>query len=288
MKQYYVYRTTNKLNGKMYIGSHYGEIDDDYLGSGLLLSRALEKHGKENFLKEVLDIQSNKQLMLERESYWLTKLNCAANPQYYNITNTAGGGHLIDGKTKEEQQAIFAKGAATRKPKQKLLTEKMVQTRRNWSNKRKQDFKKVCSQASKKSYANMTPEQKVNRIQKILETKKNLPAWKKEITSKKRAESMKKRWDSLTPEQRKAYGKRAGGKNKGRRNSEIAKKNISEGVKKYILNMSESDKIAKAIRNKIVSNKISNLKWCNDGINNYRKTTEEINLLGYKTGRVTK
>lgn len=37
MKQYYVYMTTNLLNGKKYIGMHYGELDDNYLGSGFLL-----------------------------------------------------------------------------------------------------------------------------------------------------------------------------------------------------------------------------------------------------------
>jgi hypothetical protein len=73
MKKYFVYKTTNKINGKKYIGSHYGKTDDEYLGSGLLISRAIKKYGKENFKKEILEIQSNKQLMLERESYWLNK-----------------------------------------------------------------------------------------------------------------------------------------------------------------------------------------------------------------------
>lgn len=51
MKKYYVYKTINKINGKMYIGSHYGKLNDDYLGSGLLITRAIEKHGKQNFKK---------------------------------------------------------------------------------------------------------------------------------------------------------------------------------------------------------------------------------------------
>ena len=37
MKQYYIYLTINLINGKKYIGKHYGELDDSYLGSGTIL-----------------------------------------------------------------------------------------------------------------------------------------------------------------------------------------------------------------------------------------------------------
>ena len=56
MKQHYIYLTTNKINGMKYIGKHYGELDDSYLGSGKILKRAIEKYGKENFEKSILSI----------------------------------------------------------------------------------------------------------------------------------------------------------------------------------------------------------------------------------------
>ena len=34
MKHFYIYITTNLINNKKYIGQHYGELDDSYLGSG--------------------------------------------------------------------------------------------------------------------------------------------------------------------------------------------------------------------------------------------------------------
>jgi hypothetical protein len=52
MKYYTIYKTVNKLDGKMYIGQHICDDPyDNYLGSGLLLQRAINKHGIENFEK---------------------------------------------------------------------------------------------------------------------------------------------------------------------------------------------------------------------------------------------
>lgn len=50
----FLYKTTNLLDGKFYIGVHDGEPDDDYLGSGVMLQRAIKKYGVENFRREVL------------------------------------------------------------------------------------------------------------------------------------------------------------------------------------------------------------------------------------------
>lgn len=57
MYYYIIYKTTNLINGKYYIGKHKTkELYDDYLGSGKLLERATKKYGREYFVKEILEI----------------------------------------------------------------------------------------------------------------------------------------------------------------------------------------------------------------------------------------
>lgn len=54
---YIIYKVTNLVNGKFYIGKHQTkDLNDGYLGSGKLLKRAREKYGNENFITEILEI----------------------------------------------------------------------------------------------------------------------------------------------------------------------------------------------------------------------------------------
>lgn len=63
-----VYKTTNKINGKYYIGTHKTKNpNDNYLGSGVALKRAIQKYGEENFIKEVLFVFDNPDAMYAKE-----------------------------------------------------------------------------------------------------------------------------------------------------------------------------------------------------------------------------
>jgi group I intron endonuclease len=66
---YTVYKTTNKINGKIYVGSHKtNNLHDSYLGSGKHLLRAISKYGEENFTRELLFVFDNPEDMFAKEN----------------------------------------------------------------------------------------------------------------------------------------------------------------------------------------------------------------------------
>ena len=94
MKYYTVYKTTNKINGKTYIGKHKTENSDNdsYMGSGKLIKRAFKKYGKENFKKEILFFLDNYQDMNDKEKEVIAEEDAVADPNSYNLKDGGEGG----------------------------------------------------------------------------------------------------------------------------------------------------------------------------------------------------
>ena len=75
MKKYYVYKTTNTINDKIYIGVHGSkDIENDtYLGSGTNLKPDIKHYGAENFSREILSKFDTREEALKEEKSIVTK-----------------------------------------------------------------------------------------------------------------------------------------------------------------------------------------------------------------------
>lgn len=97
---YYVYKITNIKNGKWYIGKrkHSTPYKDTYMGSGKLIKRAIDKYGKEHFVKEILAIFDTNQEAALLEASLVTKDTMRSNSSYNMHEGGHGGfGHLNTG-----------------------------------------------------------------------------------------------------------------------------------------------------------------------------------------------
>lgn len=106
MKQYFIYLTTNIINGKKYIGKHYGELDDSYLGSGTALLRAIEKYGKQAFKRDILFISKNEKENNIKEKEFIKIFNAVEDENFYNIAEGGDGGNIFKTLPKERQEQL--------------------------------------------------------------------------------------------------------------------------------------------------------------------------------------
>ena len=99
--QYIIYCTTNKINGKKYIGSHTchnkcqylkkGQDQCGYLGSGVVLKSAIEKYGSHNFERKNLIEGIDEKGMHHIEEMLLKHFDASNRSDFYNIKNEAVG-----------------------------------------------------------------------------------------------------------------------------------------------------------------------------------------------------
>ena len=67
-RKYFTYKVTNLVNGDYYYGSHSTfDIEDGYLGSGLLIEESVKQYGPENFKKEIIAYYENNEKLKKAE-----------------------------------------------------------------------------------------------------------------------------------------------------------------------------------------------------------------------------
>lgn len=111
MSDHIVYKTTNLINGKFYVGVHKQTEDhstfDGYYGSGKVLNHAIAKYGQENFERVVLKSGLSKQeaYSLEREL-----LSLASRKVCYNLHEGGLGGFDYVNSTGQNNNGDHQKG----------------------------------------------------------------------------------------------------------------------------------------------------------------------------------
>lgn len=124
-KYHYLYKTTNMINGRYYVGMHStSNLEDGYLGSGKKLRHALNKYGKENFSKEILSYYENREELIKGEIEMITEtlindVNCM------NIMLGGRGGFISD--EQQKYRSICGGNALSLKLKNdKIFLEKFI------------------------------------------------------------------------------------------------------------------------------------------------------------------
>ena len=101
----YIYKTTNLINNKIYIGQHKSTtFDTTYFGSGVAILNAINKYGKENFNCTLIEWCETQSQTNSRERYWIKFYNSRDKNVGYNITEGGegwkGGHHSLESRVK--------------------------------------------------------------------------------------------------------------------------------------------------------------------------------------------
>lgn len=130
---YYLYEIRNNIDGKIYIGVHKTKVlDDGYMGSGLIIKRAIEKHGVVNFTKTILETFETQEEMFAREKEIVTE-EFLLREDTYNLRRGGYGGWdylnktgknlrtgMIHSEESKEKMSISCKKSMTQERKEAM------------------------------------------------------------------------------------------------------------------------------------------------------------------------
>jgi hypothetical protein len=168
---YTIYKITHKNSGKEYIGMHQTEnLNDDYMGSGKYLKRAIEKYGLNEFEKEILHVFDNAEEMKKKEKELVTEEYVSRTDTYNICEGGTGGFGYLNKKYWTKEKVLKRNRTNIKKANTKEARKKALETvRRNGS---KIGFAAFSKEKHLKSILNGVP--KRTGIKRSEETKKKM------------------------------------------------------------------------------------------------------------------
>jgi group I intron endonuclease len=175
MKQYnYIYKTVNQVNGKYYIGMHStNSLNDNYIGSGIILRYSIEKYGVENFKKEIIEFLPDRNSLKCREKQIISE-ELIQDKMCMNIAQGGEGGNTFLRMSDERKQEAFRKRSDSMKGKNLGKTCSELQ---------KEKIRKSLKGNTNKSGSILTVEQKIS-CGNGRRGKKNSDSWKEKVCKK--------------------------------------------------------------------------------------------------------
>jgi group I intron endonuclease len=234
-----IYKTTNQVNGKIYIGQDKYN-NPNYLGSGMILHFAFKKYGIENFNKEILEECESKETLNEREKYWINFYNSTDKNVGYNIALGGDGGDTLSHHPNKKEISKRISESNKKLWEDDNYKIKMSKARKNWWNNLTEENREKFSLSSKgennKMYGKLhSPEAKIKMSKARKNWWNNLTDSELEEIGKKISEAnIGKPGNSWTDAHKKAHSEWMKENNpmKGKSHTDEVKQRISKGNKK--------------------------------------------------------
>ena len=225
---YCIYRITNLINGKTYIGQHkYKKLDDSYMGSGKILKQAIKKHGVENFKKEILYSRIQyKETADDMERLAIAKERAIGKAEY-NIANGGQGGNL--------GEEVIRRMAASKKGK---------------------------PSPNKGKHLAEETKRKLSEAKKGKKHKPHTEEIKRKISEANKGKNKGKRHTNETKNKMSASHIGQTSWNKGKPHTEEEKRKISEGLKKKFLSEEIRMKMSETMKGRHWYNNGKENKFC--------------------------
>jgi len=102
-----IYKITNLINGKIYVGQTRNGIKERWRGhckfskSNMAITRAIIKYGKENFKIEQIDCAKDLYELDNKEVYYIKKLN-TLSPNGYNLNSGGNANKVVSEESLEK------------------------------------------------------------------------------------------------------------------------------------------------------------------------------------------